>query len=86
MHEAYVEDICESNAWQYLFSVQHDLPGLMKLMGGKEHFEAKLDSLFSYVNPDIELPIFSTGMLGQYAHGNEPGHHVAYLYNMTDSR
>ena len=86
VHEAYVEDICESNAWQYLFSVQHDLPGLMKLMGGKEHFEAKLDSLFSYVNPDIELPIFSTGMLGQYAHGNEPGHHVAYLYNMTDSR
>lgn len=86
VHEAYVEDICESNAWQYLFSVQHDIPGLMKLMGGKEHFEAKLDSMFSYVNPSIELPIFSTGMLGQYAHGNEPGHHVAYLYNHTDSR
>ena len=86
VHEAYVEDICESNAWQYLFSVQHDLPGLMKLMGGKEHFEAKLDSMFSYVNEDIELPIFSTGMLGQYAHGNEPGHHAAYLYNMTDNR
>ncbi|MDE5941005.1 MAG: GH92 family glycosyl hydrolase [Muribaculaceae bacterium] len=86
VHEAYVEDICESNAWQYLFSVQHDLPGLMKLMGGKEHFEAKLDSMFSYVDEDIELPIFSTGMLGQYAHGNEPGHHAAYLYNMTDNR
>lgn len=83
--EEYVEEICESNAWQYLFSVQHDIPGLMKLMGGKEHFEAKLDSLFTHVNPDIELPIFSTGMIGQYAQGNEPGHHVPYLYNYTDS-
>lgn len=83
--EEYVEEICESNAWQYLFSVQHDIPGLMKLMGGKEHFEAKLDSMFSHVNPDIELPIFSTGMIGQYAHGNEPGHHVPYLYNYTDN-
>ncbi|MDE6527423.1 MAG: GH92 family glycosyl hydrolase [Muribaculaceae bacterium] len=83
--EEYDEEICESNAWQYLFSVQHDIPGLMKAMGGKEAFEAKLDSLFSHVNPDIELPIFSTGMIGQYAQGNEPGHHVAYLYNYTDN-
>lgn len=83
--EEYDEEICESNAWQYLFSVQHDIPGLMQAMGGKEAFEAKLDSLFSHVNPDIELPIFSTGMLGQYAQGNEPGHHVAYLYNFTDN-
>ena len=83
--EEYDEEICESNAWQYLFSVQHDLPGLMKLLGGKERMEVKLDSMFSYINPDIELPIFSTGMLGQYAQGNEPGHHVPYLYNMTDN-
>ena len=83
--EDYDEEICESNAWQYLFSVQHDIPGLMKAMGGKEVFEAKLDSLFSHVNPEIELPIFSTGMIGQYAQGNEPGHHVAYLYNFTDN-
>ena len=83
--EEYDEEICESNAWQYLFSVQHDLPGLMELLGGKEKMEIKLDSMFTYVNPDIELPIFSTGMLGQYAQGNEPGHHVAYLYNMTDN-
>ena len=75
----------ESNAWQYLFSVQHDMPGLMKLMGGKERFEQKLDSMFTYVNPDVELPIFATGMLGQYAQGNEPGHHTPYLYNYTDS-
>ena len=83
--EDYDEEICESNAWQYLFSVQHDIPGLMKAMGGKEVFEAKLDSLFSHVNHEIELPIFSTGMIGQYAQGNEPGHHVAYLYNFTDN-
>lgn len=83
--EEYDEEICESNAWQYLFSVQHDIPGLMKLLGGKKSMEVKLDSMFTYVNPDIELPIFSTGMLGQYAQGNEPGHHVAYLYNMTDN-
>ncbi len=83
--EEYDEEICESNAWQYLFSVQHDLPGLMELLGGKEKMEVKLDSMFTYVNPDTELPIFSTGMLGQYAQGNEPGHHVAYLYNMTDN-
>lgn len=83
--EVYDEEICESNAWHYLFSVQHDIPGLMKAMGGKEAFEAKLDTLFTRVNPDVELPIFSTGMIGQYAQGNEPGHHVAYLYNFTDS-
>lgn len=83
--EEYTEDICESNAWQYLFSVQHDLPGMTKLFGGKERLEQKLDSMFTYVNPDIELPIFSTGMIGQYAQGNEPGHHVPYLYNLTTS-
>lgn len=83
--ENYYEEICESNAWQYLFSVQHDMPGLMKLMGGKERFEQKLDSMFTYVNPDVELPIFATGMLGQYAQGNEPGHHTPYLYNYTDN-
>jgi len=84
--EVYDEEICESNAWQYLFSVQHDVPGLIKAMGGKEAFEAKLDSLFTRGNPaGVELPIFSTGMIGQYAQGNEPGHHVPYLYNFTDS-
>lgn len=83
--EHYDEEICESNAWHYLFSVQHDIPGLIEAMGGKEAFEARLDSMFVHVNPDVELPIFSTGMIGQYAQGNEPGHHVAYLYNFTDN-
>ncbi|MGN1245213.1 MAG: GH92 family glycosyl hydrolase [Muribaculaceae bacterium] len=80
--EDYTEYICESNAWHYLWSVQHDIPGLVTLMGGAEAFEARLDSLFSYKPAEgEELPIFSTGMIGQYVHGNEPCHHVAYLYN-----
>src|SRR5690606_21482876 len=76
---------CESNAWQYFWSVQHNIEGLSKRVGGKEIFEAKLDSMFS-LNPlkDDVLPIFSTGMIGQYAHGNEPSHHVAYLYNYIE--
>lgn len=82
----YTPHITESNAWQYLWSVQHDINGLTELLGGKQRLEEKLDSMFTY-NPsaDDELPIFSTGMIGQYAHGNEPSHHVAYLYNFTDS-
>ncbi len=72
---------CESNAWHYLWSVQHDIPGLIDTLG-VERFTAKLDSMFTYYPaPDDKLPIFSTGMIGQYAHGNEPSHHVAYLYN-----
>ena len=78
----YTEDICESNAWHYFWSVQHDIDGLIDLVGGTERFEQKLDSMFTYApHSDSELPIFSTGMIGQYAHGNEPSHHVAYLYN-----
>ena len=80
--EDYTEYICESNAWHYLWSVQHDVDGLIGLMGGAERFEAKIDSLFTYKPAEgEELPIFSTGMIGQYVHGNEPCHHVAYLYN-----
>lgn len=84
--DAYTEDICESNAWQYLFSVQHDIDGMTRLFGGKKALEAKLDSMVSHkTDPSVELPIFSTGMIGQYAHGNEPSHHNPYLYNRTDS-
>ena len=78
----YTEDICESNAWQYFWYVPQDLDGLIGLVGGKERFAQKLDSMFTYVpEANEELPIFSTGMIGQYAHGNEPSHHVIYLYN-----
>ena len=82
----YTPYITESNAWHYLWSVQQDIPGLISLMGGKQKFEAMLDSMFTH-HPDADekLPIFSTGMIGQYAHGNEPSHHVTYLYDYTDS-
>jgi len=80
--EAYIEDICESNGWQYYWSVAHDIDGLIELTGGEARFAERLDSMFTYETTDkSKLPIFSTGMIGQYAHGNEPGHHVIYLYN-----
>lgn len=80
--DEYTPHISESNAWHYLWSVQHDIPGLMNLMG-KERFMQRLDSMFTYTPAsDKDLPIFSTGMIGQYVHGNEPSHHVIFLYNM----
>lgn len=82
--QQYTEDICESNAWQYLWSVQHDIPGLIELLGGKKALEKKLDLFFSEKADSASLPLFSTGMIGQYAHGNEPSHHVAYLFNYTE--
>ena len=80
--DEYTAHICESNAWHYFWSVQHDIKGLIALSGGQDKFAAKLDSMFTYIPAGTEeLPIFSTGMIGQYAHGNEPSHHVIYLYN-----
>ena len=79
--DEYSPHICESNAWHYMWSVQHDIKGLIELIG-KNKFASKLDSMFTYTPTDKEgLPIFSTGMIGQYAHGNEPSHHVIYLFN-----
>jgi len=75
---------CESNAWHYLFGAQHDIVSFRDTMGA-DRFEELLDSMFTYYPaPDDKLPIFSTGMIGQYAHGNEPSHHVPFLYNFTD--
>lgn len=80
--KAYTGDITESNGWQYLWHVQQDVPGLISLMRGPEQFEKRLDEMFTlYPEANDTLPTFSTGMIGQYAHGNEPSHHVAYLYN-----
>ncbi len=80
--DEYTEHICESNGWHYFWSVQQDIKGLISLTGGKERFAEKLDSMFTYLPANSEdLPLFSTGMIGQYAHGNEPSHHVIYLYN-----
>ncbi len=74
----------ESNAWQYIWSVQHDINGLIDLFGSKERFVTKLDSLFS-MSPEISPPKYVgvVGTLGQYVHGNQPSHHVAYLYNFA---
>lgn len=78
----YTPYFCESNAWQYVWSVPHNVESLIDEFGGQEAFEKKLDSMFSYKPlPEDKLPIFSTGMIGQYAHGNEPSHQVGYLYN-----
>ncbi len=80
-------DYTEGNAWQYTWHVQHDVPALVELMGGKEVFESKLDSLFFLDKTSLGGGFHGdvTGLIGQYAHGNEPSHHVAYLYNYTDS-
>lgn len=81
----YTPYFCESNAWQYFWSVPQNIEGLIKEVGGEGVFDQKLDSMFSLKPlPEDKLPIFSTGMIGQYAHGNEPSHHVAYLYNYVN--
>ncbi len=75
----------EGNSWQYTFFVPHDVPGLVGLYGGRPAFAKKLDELFTTdqkligrEQPDI------TGLIGQYAHGNEPSHHIPYLFNYAD--
>lgn len=76
-------DYTEGNAWQYTWHVQHDVEGLMELMGGPDVFTNKLDSLFFLESHEQNTGFTEdvTGLIGQYAHGNEPSHHVAYLYN-----
>ena len=76
-------DYVEGNAWQYSFLVPQDVPGLTALYGGPDGLEAKLDALFSAdsaLNEGASADI--TGMIGQYAHGNEPSHHIIYLYSL----
>lgn len=76
------KEFVEATPWQYLFHTQHDIPRLIKLMGGKQNFDAKLDELFEAKAGKIDEHILDiTGLIGQYAHGNEPSHHVSYLYN-----
>lgn len=75
------KDYTEGNPWQYLWLVPHDVEGLMKMLGGREVALQRLDDLFaadSQLNDDANPDI--TGLIGQYAHGNEPSHHTAYLY------
>ncbi len=80
-HESIGGDYTEGNAWQYTWHVQHDVKGLIELFGGEEPFLNKLDSVFT-----LELITDAsdvTGLIGQYAHGNEPSHHVTYLYTLA---
>jgi predicted alpha-1,2-mannosidase len=76
-----VNDYCEGNAWQYLWLVPQNPEGLIELMGGDKPFISKLDSLFS-ISSELEEGASNdiTGLIGQYAHGNEPSHHTTYLY------
>ena len=74
-------DYTEATAWQYRFFVPHDVNGMIQQFGGTEAFTACLDSLFT-VSSEIDGELSDiTGLIGQYAHGNEPSHHMAYLYN-----
>lgn len=77
-------DYTEGNAWQYTWHVQHDIESLIALMGGKQQFNTKLDTLFYLRSDDAVNVLDVTGLIGQYAHGNEPSHHVAYLYTYVD--
>uniref|UniRef100_UPI00272E0302 glycoside hydrolase family 92 protein n=1 Tax=Paramuribaculum intestinale TaxID=2094151 RepID=UPI00272E0302 len=74
-------DYTEGNAWQYTWHVQHDVPGLIALMGGNDAFADKLDSMFTTELVTTQADV--TGLIGQYAHGNEPSHHVTYLYALA---
>ena len=72
----------EGNSWQYSFFVPQDVHGMITAMGGAKSFEQKLDELFSADNETTgRTQVDITGLVGQYAHGNEPSHHMAYLYN-----
>ena len=75
----------EANAWQYSLYAPQDITGLMNLMGGKKALENHLDNLFTAKNETSGRDqIDITGLIGQYAHGNEPSHHMAYLYNFVN--
>ncbi|RLD74807.1 MAG: glycoside hydrolase family 92 protein, partial [Bacteroidetes bacterium] len=72
----------EANAWQYSFFVPHDTDELVKMMGGKDDFEMMMDSLFTQTSEVLgRWTEDIVGRIGQYAHGNEPSHHVSYLYD-----
>ena len=74
-------DYTEGTAWQYTWQGQHDIPGLIKRFGGPKPFLKKLDEFFSLKLVTSQNDV--TGLIGQYAHGNEPSHHVAYLYALA---
>jgi len=80
------EDYTEANAWQYTFAVQHDVPGMIRLYGGEKPFIDKLDQLFNEDSDVGNYLIDVSGLIGQYAHGNEPCHHLPYLYALAGAQ
>jgi len=78
----YATDYAEGNAWQYLWLVPHDVYGLIDLLGGEDAFLDRLDTFFTldFDSDDKDILVDLTGNIGQYAHGNEPGHHNVYMY------
>ncbi|MCG8329812.1 MAG: GH92 family glycosyl hydrolase [Chitinophagales bacterium] len=74
------EDYCEANAWQYYWYVPQNIEDLIQLTGGADSFEKKLDEMFKLQQSSEENPEWISGYIGQYVHGNEPSHHVPYLY------
>ena len=83
-HQFINNDFMESNSWQYTWHVMHDVKGLISLMGGQQKFVEKLDTLFE--QPSVLTGIYAadvSGLIGQYAQGNQPSHHIAYLYAMA---
>ena len=81
-HSKKWRDYTESNAWQTTFGIQHDVTGFIEMVGGDEAFVEKLDTLFNQPSTlPADAPPDIAGMVGQYAHGNEPSHHIAYLYS-----
>jgi predicted alpha-1,2-mannosidase len=80
--EFQVNPYTEGNAWQHTFFVPHDISGLSALYGGKKALLAKLDTLFTMDSKVTGNPVPDiSGLIGQYAHGNEPSHHIAYMYS-----
>lgn len=77
------EDYAEANAWQYYWFAPQDVEGLIDLTGGKKAFEQKLDAMFDAAEQAEESPVWISGNIGQYIHGNEPSHHVPYLYQFA---
>jgi predicted alpha-1,2-mannosidase len=71
----------EATAWQYTWYVPQDVPDMIRLMGGRDRFVLKLDSLFRVSSQIVGQQSDITGLIGQYAHGNEPSHHIAYLFD-----
>lgn len=79
-------DYTEANAWQYFWTpAQHDVQGMIDLLGGKEQFTSKLNVFFTTESPNPNKFLGQEAMIGQYAHGNEPSHHICYLYAYSNT-